>query len=308
MDIDRTFGEMSADEQTEVITQQFFQEEESQDEGEKPTEGAPGRDGEQSEGKQREPETQEGADEGEQAAAEEEKPQESEAASNLYTIEEFVTQNPFDVDPERLPESARLVHKRYMEIYEREIAPRLAELEKLKQAPKEDGKDTFLEDVQREAKRRLGVNELDVYDMNHVSMVNLVSREMADARAENNRMTRLVGEIQSSPEFAQVDMWSMEQINKMPKANADVILRELYSGDPIRIRAVYDAFAQKYRETRQKPVTQVKKEVDPPPKVISGSGTSEKETQKWGYGDFAQASAKDQAVMLINMGLVEQAE
>lgn len=313
MDIDKTFGEMSADEQAEVITKQFFQEEESQDESAKPADDVnPGEaaegNGEHSEGEQERQEEQQSTEEDEQAAAEKEKPQESEGVNNLYTLEEFVTQNPLQIDPERLPESARLVHKRYMEVYEREIAPRLAELEKLKQAPNENAKDTFLEDVQREVKRRLGVNELDVYDMNHVSMVNLVSREMADARAENNRLMRLVEDIQNSPEFAQVDRWSLEQINRMPKANADVILRELHSGDPIRIRAVYDAFALKYKETLQKPAAQVKKEIAPPPKVISGSDTSEKETRKWGYGDFAQASAKEQANMLVEMGLVAQAE
>lgn len=288
MDNNENFSEMSAEEQADVIAQQFFQDEEEDPAEEQAVE--------------------------EEAAPTEEEPAESaepesDPAKNYYSVEEFITANPLEVDPERLPDGARLVHKRYMEFYEREVAPLLRELNELRGKQRGEDKDPniiFLEDVQRETMRRLGVSELDMYDASHSAMLNLVSREMADSRAEQQSLARVAAEIQNSPDFAKIDKWAQEQIQKMPKENADIITREIYSGNPARIKAVYDAFAQKYNELQQKPV---KKEVPAePPKVIPGSNGSEKETAKIGYEDFARASSKDQASMLISMGLVGDIE
>lgn len=291
---DENFSEMSAEEQADVIAKQFFQEDE--------------------------PEGKEGGTTAEETQAEPEQPvqeetapaqEESKPADNYYTVEEFVTANPLHVDAGRLPDDARLVHNRYMEFYEREIVPKLNELEELKRGQVEGGKDTFVDDVQRETMKRLGVSELDMYDAGHITMLNLVSREIADQRAEQTserqKLSNVAAEIQNSPGFAAIDRWAQEQIQRMPKANADTILKEIYSGDPARIKAVYDAFEKKYREVKQKPVT--KKETPAaPPTVIPGSNAGEKDAPKFGYDDFAHASSKDQADMLISMGLVNNTE
>lgn len=312
------FGAMSADEQVGVIEEQFFpgeaekaeESEESVEHDAKPEEEAQAEGADEDKAGKEDKEVKEGSEE---AVVTEDVSEEPANSASLYTVTEFVTADPLSVDPERLPESARLVHQRYMEIYEREVAPKLAELEELKrvqQDTKEGVKDTFLEDVRAEVCRRLGVNELDGYDADHMATVNLVSREMADLRAEQAKVMRFADEIKSAPDFKRVDVWASEQLDKMPKANADVILKEIYSGDPVRIRAVYDAFAQKYREARQ-PLTSAAKtapaktEIVPPPKVIQGSNESSTEAPRWGYEDFAHASAKEQADMLVGMGLVE---
>lgn len=288
------FSEMSAEEQADVIAKQFLQEEEPEQE--------PGEEGQM----QQEPEQSEVVEE-ETAATQEIHTD----ANKYYSLEEFVTANPLDVDPERLPDGARLVHKRYMEFYEREVAPLLRELETLKAAGQQPNKDTLVEEVQREAMRRLGVQELDTYDANHITMLNLVSREIADQRAEQQserqRLVSVAAEIQNSPDFAAVDRFAQTQIQQMPKANADTILREIYSGDPARIRAVYDAFQKKYAEIKSNP-TPKKAAPEVPPSVIPGSNAGEKETPKFGYDDFSRASSKEQADMLISMGLIDNIE
>lgn len=289
MDTNENFSELSAEEQADVIARQFLPEEE-------PDEGAP------------EPEPR-GEPDREETAAEEEKPAEQEPRGNYYSLEEFVTANPLEVDPERLPDGARLVHKRYMEFFEREVTPLLRELEELRNKSRGGDKDpnaAWLEEVQAETMRRLGVSEIDMYDPKHPAMLNLVSREAAEERAEKERLARAVAEIQGSPNFAKIDKWAQEMIQQMPKANADLITREIYSGNPARIRAVYDAFERKYNEQRQKPVQ--REAPAQPPKVIPGSNGSEKETAKIGYEDFARASSKEQADMLIGMGLIGDIE
>lgn len=294
MDINENFSEMSTEEQADAIAKQFFQEEDPV----------------------QEPEENQDQPEQETAAQEETAPKEDEPkpADNFYTMEEFVTESPLNVDAERLPEGARLVHNRYMEFYEREVAPMLRELEALKESQRgqqEPVRDTIVEDVQREAMRRLGVSELDTYDAKHITMLNLVSREMADQRAEQKserqRLSHVAAEIQNSPGFAAVDRWAQEQIQRMPKVNADTILKEIYSGDPAKIKAVYDAFQKKYTEIKQKPAAKKETPVVPPA-VIPGSNSSEKDTPKFGYDDFARASSKDQANMLIGMGLIDDIE
>ena len=273
----------------------------------------------------------EGDNDGEEEKAEEpkepekepEEKEEPEPAEELYTEEQFTALDPFEVDPEKLPGAASSVHKRYMQIYRDEILPELQELRAFKQrvmadvqraqAQRDPQKD-FMNEVRARAKKALGVQELDELNSEH----NIeLSRQAAQLAGELNirrqaetekaqQVQRLNGLRESLREeiqgFDELDRFAKADLANMPYSKAQKVIADMQSGDPSRIRAVYQMFAQRYAESR-KPAAPKQKPETPPPLIGAGGETGGKKS--WNYKDFVLAGRDDQAKMLIEAGLVD---
>ena len=53
-------------------------------------------------------------------------------APEEYSVEEFLSLDPLSVDSSRLPGAARQVHEKYLQFYNSQVAPQLAELKQLR--------------------------------------------------------------------------------------------------------------------------------------------------------------------------------
>ena len=266
----------------------------------------------------------EGDNDGEEENAEEprapenepEEQEEPEPAEELYTEEQFNSLDPFEVDPEKLPGAASSVHKRYMQIYRDEILPELQELRAFKQrvmadvqraqAQRDPQKD-FMNEVRARAKKALGVQELDELNSEHNIELSRQAAQLAgelnirrQAETEKAQQVQRLNGLRESlrtelADFDDIDRFAKADLANMPYSRAQKVIADMQSGDPSRIRAVYQMFAQRYAESK-KPET-------PPPLIGAGGETGGKKS--WNYKDFALVGRDDQAKMLIEAGLVD---
>ena len=273
----------------------------------------------------------EGDNDGEEEKAEEprepenepEEQEEPEPAEELYTEEQFNSLDPFEVDPEKLPGAASSVHKRYMQIYRDEILPELQELRAFKQrvmadvqraqAQRDPQKD-FMNEVRARAKKALGVQELDELNSEHNIELSRQAAQLAgelnirrQAEAEKAQQVQRLNGLRESlrtelADFDDIDRFAKADLANMPYSRAQKVIADMQSGDPSRIRAVYQMFAQRYAESK-KPAAPKQKPETPPPLIGAGGETGGKKS--WNYKDFALAGRDDQAKMLIEAGLVD---
>lgn len=321
---DRSFDELSDEEQQELLRTSFFgdveDEEEPESDGNSDAEPQETEKKEDPEEPEKDPETDPAA------AAPKGEP------GNEYTPEEFLLLAPDEVDASRLPQAARIVHERDLQYYRDTIQPQLDELKQLRQfrenvlkaqqagpQPQAQPKaPDFNAQVKAEAMRRLGVTSLDDFDIDHQIMVARVTGELQQAdfyreQAERMRQAQaaqaqqmyggLMGDLQKEygGDFALIDRYAMAEMQKMPYQSVMQTMAELQSGDVARIKAVYKGFADRYKASKQPAAPAqppAKKEVEAPPKVIGGSGGDAGAGMSWGEKDFARASQKDQVRML----------
>lgn len=273
----------------------------------------------------------EGDSDGEEEKAEEprgpenepEEQEEPEPAEELYTEEQLNSLDPFEVDPEKLPGAASSVHKRYMQIYRDEILPELQELRAFKQrvmadvqraqAQRDPQKD-FMNEVRARAKKALGVQELDELNSEHNIELSRQAAQLAgelnirrQAETEKAQQVQRLNGLRESlrtelADFDDIDRFAKADLANMPYSKAQKVIADMQSGDPTRIRAVYQMFAQRYAESK-KPAAPKQKPETPPPLIGAGGETGGKKS--WNYKDFALAGRDDQAKMLIEAGLVD---
>lgn len=273
----------------------------------------------------------EGDNDGEEEKAEEprepenepEEQEEPEPAEELYTEEQFNSLDPFEVDPEKLPGAASSVHKRYMQIYRDEILPELQELRAFKQrvmadvqraqAQRDPQKD-FMNEVRARAKKALGVQELDELNSEHNIELSRQAAQLAgelnirrQAETEKAQQVQRLNGLRESlrtelADFDDIDRFAKADLANMPYSKAQKVIADMQSGDPTRIRAVYQMFAQRYAESK-KPAAPKQKPETPPPLIGAGGETGGQKS--WNYKDFALAGRDDQAKMLIEAGLVD---
>ena len=273
----------------------------------------------------------EGDNDGEEEKAEEprepenepEEQEEPEPAEELYTEEQFNSLDPFEVDPEKLPGAASSVHKRYMQIYRDEILPELQELRAFKQrvmadvqraqAQRDPQKD-FMNEVRARAKKALGVQELDELNSEHNIELSRQAAQLAgelnirrQAETEKAQQVQRLNGLRESlrtelADFDDIDRFAKADLANMPYSKAQKVIADMQSGDPTRIRAVYQMFAQRYAASK-KPAAPKQKPETPPPLIGAGGETGGKKS--WNYKDFALAGRDDQAKMLIEAGLVD---
>lgn len=273
----------------------------------------------------------EGDNEGEEEKTEEPKgpekepgeKEEPEPAEELYTEEQFNSLDPFEIDPEKLPGAASSVHKRYMQIYRDEILPELQELRAFKQkvmadvqraqAQRDPQKD-FLNEVRMRAKKALGVQELDELNSEHTIELSRQAAQLAgelnirrQAETEKAQQAQRLNGLRESlrtelADFDDIDRFAKTDLANMSYSKAQKVIADMQSGDPSRIRAVYQMFAQRYAESK-KPAAPKQKPETPPALIGAGGETGGKKS--WNYKDFALAGRDDQAKMLIEAGLVD---
>lgn len=273
----------------------------------------------------------EGDNEGEEEKTEEPKgpekepgeEEEPEPAEELYTEEQFNSLDPFEIDPEKLPGAASSVHKRYMQIYRDEILPELQELRAFKQkvmadvqraqAQRDPQKD-FLNEVRMRAKKALGVQELDELNSEHTIELSRQAAQLAgelnirrQAETEKAQQAQRLNGLRESlrtelADFDDIDRFAKTDLANMSYSKAQKVIADMQSGDPSRIRAVYQMFAQRYAESK-KPAAPKQKPETPPALIGAGGETGGKKS--WNYKDFALAGRDDQAKMLIEAGLVD---
>lgn len=249
---------------------------------------------------------------------------EPEPEDELYTEEQFNALDPFEVDPEKLPGAASSVHKRYMQLYRDQILPELQELRAFKQKvmgdlqraqARRDPRAEFMAEVKKRAKESLGVQELDELNQEHNVELSRQAAQLAgelniqrQAEAEKAQQVQRMNGLRESlraevPDFDEVDRFAKGDIENMPYSKAQKVIADMQSGDPSRIRAVYQMFAQRYAESKKPAAPKQKPET--PPKLI-GAGGGERTSKTWNYKDFALAGRDDQAKMLIEAGLVDE--
>lgn len=267
---------------------------------------------------------EEKAEEPREPENEPEEQEEPEPAEELYTEEQFNSLDPFEVDPEKLPGAASSVHKRYMQIYRDEILPELQELRAFKQrvmadvqraqAQRDPQKD-FMNEVRARAKKALGVQELDELNSEHNIELSRQAAQLAgelnirrQAETEKAQQVQRLNGLRESlrtelADFDDIDRFAKADLTNMPYSKAQKVIADMQSGDPSRIRAVYQMFAQRYAESKKPPAPKQKPET--PPKLI-GAGGGERTSKTWNYKDFALAGRDDQAKMLIEAGLVDE--
>lgn len=246
-----------------------------------------------------------------------------EPGEELYTEEQFNSLDPFEVDPDKLPGAASSVHKRYMQIFRNEILPELQELRAFKQQVMEDAqraqarrdpRKEFFNEVRRRTAQALGVQELDELNPEHNMELSRQAAELAgelnvrrQAETDRQRQAQQLSDLRNSlheeiPDFDAIDRFAKSDMENMSYAKAQKVIADMQSGDPARIRAVYQMFAQRYAESK-KPA-EPKQKTETPPKLI-GAGGGERAGKMWNYKDFALAGKDGQAKMLIEAGLVD---
>ena len=246
---------------------------------------------------------------------------ENEEDEQLYSLEEFSQLDPYDVDPARLPGSAKAVHQKYMDVYQRQILPELQELRDFKQKVMRDvqsqqpknSREAFNNEVRSRAMKELGVTELDDMNFDHLIEIQRqaslltgeISEQDKDTRQKQEMEAHFAGIIQrvaaEIPDFKLVDIFAKQEFNNLPYSKAQTVLNDLASGDYNRVKAVYEMFAQRRDAAKKKP--QTKEKPGNPPTVIKGSN-DRKESKRLSVSDWAGAKQDDQAQMLIDAGLV----
>lgn len=296
--IEPSFDEMSFEEQMRLLSEGVDEDEEEK----KPEESSELKDPEEKQEEEVEPEPED----------------------ELYTEEQFNALDPFEVDPEKLPGAASSVHKRYMQLYRDQILPELQELRAFKQRvmadiqkaqASKDPRAEFMAEVKKRAKESLGVQELDELNSEHnielsrqaaqlAGELNIQQQAEAEKAQQVQRMNGLRESLRAEvPDFDEVDRFAKDDIENMPYSKAQKVIADMQSGDPSRIRAVYQMFAQRYAESKKPAAPKQKPET--PPKLI-GAGGGERTSKTWNYKDFALAGRDDQAKMLIEAGLVDE--
>ena len=314
------FSELSDDDQQDVIREAFFGN----------VKDADGTDDE--------------ADTGDDGAAEEAKPAEDETPKEttpaettpagetaLYTPEEFLLLSPDEVDASRLPDAARIVHERDMRYYNETIKPQLEELRALKarqaqpvaqqQTPQAepqnaaDGMKAFNDAVKKEAARRLGVDEIDEFNVDHQIQITLVAgeyqrqafaqqeqaaRQQAQMQSAQQNYATVMGELQQEygSDFGIIDRWALAEMNNLPYKVVNSVMADLKSGDPARIKAVYKNFADRYKAAKNPAPAKPQKAVAEPPRLINGSSSGDTGNMSWGMKEWKSADADTKVRML----------
>lgn len=335
------FDEMSLSEQLQYLSKHYMDDEDDgidngdgideadepkaeEAQGDQPQEADQGPEVKADEGK----ETGEETDQAEPPS--EEKP--ADQTADVYSPDQFNALDPFAVDPSRLPSAARLVHQRYMEIYRRDILPALQELEALRsqaqpQAPQSgEGSDAsdhrrFVGAVKAEVARRLGAENFDDFNAEHLIIASQVASEMLDAnrqvqaqaQRQQDEQARLTATYQGVVEslraedsdFDAIDRWALSEIENLPYKTAQKFYADLSGGDPEKVKAVYRAFRDRYRERQTVKAPKAPTKGEQPPKVSAGSVTGSGTQPRWSTEDFAGSSLSRQAQMLASAGYVD---
>lgn len=151
----------------------------------------------------------------------------------LYTPEEYLSVDPLQVDASRLPDAARLVHERDIQLYKTQILPALAERDKelqelraykeaveaekiAKSAPSDDqGFDIeqvtpqmVSEYAVKETARRLDVAQLDPANPQHMSALAVISTEIAQTLSQKK------AEIQEAKRIEAQKQMKLEEVNR----------------------------------------------------------------------------------------------
>lgn len=321
----KSFGQLTDEEQQDVLRESFFKDVDEPDENEEADNAASSRnDGTEDEKQQpaEKAEATEGAAEGTPAGE----------APGLYTPEEFLLLSPEEVDSARLPDAARIVHERDMRYFNETIRPQLEELKALKarqnqppaqqpqqtegqQTPPADAMQEFNNAVKKEAARRLGVESIDEFNADHNIMVSLVAGEFQraafeqQAQARNQQMqmqaaqqnyAQVMSELQQEygSDFAVIDRWALAEMNNLPVGVANKVMNDLRSGDPVRIKGVYKQFVDRYKAAKGTPAPKQQKEVAEPPRLINGSGGGDQGSSGWGMKEWKSADADTKVRML----------
>ena len=263
----------------------------------------------------------------EEAVVEEEAEAEAEAEAAeeepvFYTDEELVQLDPYHVDPDKLPEPAKVVHKKYLDIFNNSILPELQQLRAFRQKVENDiqaaqarinPREAFVKEVQNRAMRELGVTELDELNQEHVielsRQATLVTQEINERtrnfQAQQNRQVQIKEIhqrlIDDFPDFDTLDVYARDELNNLPYIKAEKVKADIMSGDYGRIKSVFDMFKQR-KEAKNKPP--VKKASPVPPKVITGS-TSQNDVKSFDLNEWAKSNSETQAKMLLDAGLLD---
>ena len=240
----------------------------------------------------------------------------------FYTDEELVQLDPYHVDPDKLPEPAKVVHKKYLDIFNNSILPELQQLRAFRQKVESDiqaaqarvnPREAFVKEVQNRAMRELGVTELDELNQEHVielsRQATLVTQEMNEhkrqTQEQQNRQVQIKEIYQrltdDFPEFNVLDNYAKDELNNLPYIKAEKVKTDLMSGDYGRIKSVYEMFKQRKEAKNKLPV---KKAPSAPPKVITGS-TSQNDVKSFDLNEWAKSNSETQAKMLLDAGLLD---
>lgn len=240
----------------------------------------------------------------------------------FYTDEELSRLDPYQVDPDKLPEPAKVVHKKYLDVFNNSILPELQQLRAFRQKVENDiqaaqarvnPREAFVNEVRSRAMRELGVTELDELNSEHVIELSrqsaLVTQEMSEHKRQTyeqqNRQVQIKEIYQrltdDFPEFNVLDNYAKDELNNLPYIKAEKVKTDLMSGDYGRIKSVYEMFKQR-KEAKNKPL--VKKAPPVPPKVITGS-TSQNDVKSFDLNEWAKSNSETQAKMLLDAGLLD---
>ena len=240
----------------------------------------------------------------------------------FYTDEELAQLDPYHVDPDKLPESAKVVHKKYLDIFNNSILPELQQLRAFRQKVENDiqaaqarinPREAFVKEVQNRAMRELGVAELDELNQEHVIELSrqaaLVTQEINErtrnSQAQQNRQVQIKEIhqrlIDDFPNFDTLDVYARDELNNLPYIKAEKVKADIMSGDYGRIKSVFDMFKQR-KEAKNKPP--VKKASPVPPKVIAGS-TSQNDVKSFDLDEWSKSNSETQAKMLLGAGLLD---
>lgn len=240
----------------------------------------------------------------------------------FYTDEELSQLDPYQVDPDKLPEPAKVVHKKYLDVFNNSILPELQQLRAFRQKVENDiqaaqarvnPREAFVNEVRSRAMRELGVTELDELNSEHVIELSrqsaLVTQEMSEhkrqTQEQQNRQVQIKEIYQrltdDFPEFNVLDNYAKDELNNLPYIKAEKVKTDLMSGDYGRIKSVYEMFKQR-KEAKNKPL--VKKAPPVPPKVITGS-TSQNDVKSFDLNEWAKSNSETQAKMLLDAGLLD---
>ncbi|NCB94758.1 MAG: hypothetical protein EOM40_19750 [Clostridia bacterium] len=240
----------------------------------------------------------------------------------FYTDEELAQLDPYHVDPDKLPESAKVVHKKYLDIFNNSILPELQQLRAFRQKVENDiqaaqarinPREAFVKEVQNRAMRELGVTELDELNQEHVielsRQATLVTQEINErtrnSQAQQNRQVQIKEIhqrlIDDFPDFDTLDVYARDELNNLPYIKAEKVKADIMSGDYGRIKSVFDMFKQR-KEAKNKPP--VKKAPSAPPKVITGS-TSQNDVKSFDLDEWSKSNSETQAKMLLGAGLLD---
>lgn len=271
-------------------------------------------------------EDEQGEQDGESGEEQTEEETEDDDQPQPYSADEFAQLDPYDVDPARLPDAAREVHKRYMDIYTSQILPEIQQLRAfrdkvmhdIEQARAKQGgmsREAFAVEVRNRTKAALGVQELNDFDSEHnielarqaAALQNELNAKGApkpqssEVPPEVRQIQRIRDELNAEmPDFAEVDRFAGAELKNMPYSRAQQILADMRSGDGVKIKAVYKMLAERYHKSIKAPA---KKEPAPP--TVMGGSTSAAKAKRASFEGWSGASSDDQVRMLVESGLLD---